>query len=180
MNLDAAIAFVHTRGNAVELGRLAAILEGKAPGAEALAELAARQQPDGGFAGWLPLSTVGATAYALQWCDDLRLHTGAIVDAACRFLLERRQPDGGWDEVDAVRAFDPPEWMAPGNPATRAWLTASAAHMLLRHNRAGDMRCRLRRIAGSPFRAGRALAHPPRRRRARAPACAQCRLQSTA
>lgn len=81
MNIERAVAFVQAHGSAVERGRLAAILDGTPPGAGVLSALAARQQPDGGFAGWLPISTIGATAYALQWCDDLRLRSGTIVDA---------------------------------------------------------------------------------------------------
>lgn len=54
------------------------------------------------------------------------------MDPACRFLLDRQQEDGGWDEVEAVRAFDPPEWMMPGRIETRVWLTAYCAHVLIR------------------------------------------------
>lgn len=139
MNIARAIAFVQAHGSAVDRGRLAAILDGTPPSAAVLAALAARQRPDGGFAGRLPISTIGATAYALQWCDDLRLRSGMLVDAACRFLVEHRRPDGGWDEVDAVRGLDPPEWMRPGRIETRVWLTADCGHMLLRHGRAAEM-----------------------------------------
>jgi len=54
------------------------------------------------------------------------------VDWACRFLLDRQQEDGGWDEVKAVQALNPPEWMTPGRIETRVWLTAYCAHVLIR------------------------------------------------
>jgi hypothetical protein len=128
-----AVAYVQARGNAVERARLGAILRDEPPPEAALGELAALQKPDGGFAYWVPqVSTVCDTAYVLEWFDDLRIHRGPLVDPACRFLLHRQQEDGGWDEVEGVRAFNPPEWMVPGRVETRVWLTAYCAHVLMR------------------------------------------------
>jgi len=133
MDLEKAIAYVQARGDAVERARLATILWGEQPTEAALQQLAALQQPDGGFAYWVPeVSNVCDTAYVLQWFDDLKVYRGPIVDAACRFLLDRQQKDCGWDEVEAVRAWNPPEWMSPGRIETRVWLTAFCAHVLIR------------------------------------------------
>ncbi len=79
----------------------------------------------------------------LERFDDLGVHRGSVVDPACRFLLDRQQADGGWDEVEGVRAFDPPEWMIPGRIETRVWLTAYCAHVLIRfgHAEAEGTRC---------------------------------------
>lgn len=68
----------------------------------------------------------------LQWFDDLKVYDGPIVDPAAQFLLAHQQEDGGWDEVEAIRAFNPPEWMTPGRIETRVWLTAYCAHVLIR------------------------------------------------
>jgi hypothetical protein len=133
MNIERAIACVQARGNAVERARLAAILWDEPPPEAVLRELAALQRPDGGFAYWVRgVSNVCDTAYVLEWFDDLQVHQGPIVDPACRFLLDRQQEDGSWDEVEAVRALNPPEWMMPGRIETRVWLTAYCAHMLIR------------------------------------------------
>jgi len=106
----------------------------EAPGEETLRQLAALQKPDGGFAlPKRPISTIMDTAHVLEWCDDLKLHGTPMAQAACRFLLERQQPDGGWDEVEAILAHNPPEWLTPGRIATRTWLSADAAYVLVRH-----------------------------------------------
>jgi len=132
-NKEKAVTYVQTRGNAVERARLATILWGKPPPEAALRELAALQKPDGGIAYWIQgTSNVCDTAFVLQWFDDLKVYRGPIVDWACRFLLDRQQEDGGWDEVKAVQALNPPEWMTPGRIETRVWLTAYCAHVLIR------------------------------------------------
>jgi len=131
--MEKAIAYVQAQGDAVERARLAAILWDESPPEAALQQLAALQKPDGGFSYWLPgVSNVCDTAFTLQWFDDLKVYRGPIVDPACRFLLDRQQEDGGWDEVEAIEALNPPEWMTPGRIATRVWLTAYCAHVLIR------------------------------------------------
>ncbi len=132
---DAARAaeYVRAHGTALERARLAAILGGRSADQQALDDLRARQGPDGGFAHWVPqVSNVCDTAYVLGWLHDLNLYRGSLADPACRFLLDRQLPDGGWDEVDAVKEFSPPEWMVPGRVETRVWLTAYCAHVLIR------------------------------------------------
>jgi hypothetical protein len=133
MDLQRAIAYVQERGDAIERARLTAILSDERPSEAALQALAALQQADGSFAYWVPQAgNVCDTAYVLQWFDDLRVYRGPIVDPACRFLLDCQLADCGWDEVDAVRAWTPPEWMTPGRIETRVWLTAFCAHVLIR------------------------------------------------
>jgi hypothetical protein len=134
MDTEKAIAYVEAQGNIVERARLAAILWDEPPSEAVLSELAASQNPDGGFAYWLQpgqVSTVCDTAFVLQWFDDLRMYEGPIVNPAVEFLLAYQQEDGGWDEVGAVGALNPPEWMIPGRIETRVWLTAYCAHVLL-------------------------------------------------
>jgi len=133
MDPDKAIAYVQARGNTVERARLAAILWDEPPSEAVLRELAAFQKPDGGFGYWVRgVGNICDTAYVLQWFDDLKVYRGPMVDPACRFLLDRQREDGGWDEVEAVRTLNPPEWMIPGRIETRVWLTAYCAHVLIR------------------------------------------------
>ncbi len=135
MDVEQAIACVQAHGSAVEQARMAAILWDKPPSEEVLNELAAQQNPDGGLTFWFQparISTICDTAFTLQWFDDLKVYRGPIVDPACRFLLDRQQEDGGWDEVEAIRPLNPPQWMTPGRIETRVWLTAYCAHVLLR------------------------------------------------
>lgn len=133
MDTEKAIAYVRARGNVIEQARLEAILWGRPPPEAVLQELATLQRRDGGFAYWVAqVANVCDTVYVLEWFDDLGVHRGPAPDRACRFLLERQQSDGGWDEVEAVARFDPPEWMVPGRTETRVWLTAYCAHVLIR------------------------------------------------
>jgi hypothetical protein len=132
-DLRKAISYVQSQGNAIEQARLAAVLWDEPARETALREVATLQKPDGGFAYWVPeVSNLCDTTFVLFWLDDLKSYSGPMVDPACRFLLERQRPDGGWDEVDAVRSANPPEWMTPGRIETRVWLTAYCAHALIR------------------------------------------------
>lgn len=133
MDLSKATAYVQSNGNAVEQARLSAILWGTTPPKTVLEEIAGLQGADGGFAYWCrQVSNVCDTAYVLQWLDDLQMQSDPVVDSACRFLIDRQREDGGWDEVEAVRGLQVPEWMMPGRLETRVWLTAFCAHVLIR------------------------------------------------
>jgi hypothetical protein len=142
MDGESAIEYVLVYGNAVDRARLAAILWDEQPSERVLEELAAFQNPDGGFAYRLQpgqVSSVGNTAFALRLYDDLKVRRGSTVERACRFLLDHQQEDAGWDEVDAVRTLNPSEWRTPGRIETRVWLTGYCAHMLLRFGYAEAM-----------------------------------------
>ncbi|MFX0025819.1 MAG: prenyltransferase/squalene oxidase repeat-containing protein [Candidatus Hermodarchaeota archaeon] len=133
MDIEKAIKFVRSKGNEIEKARLDAILWDKPIQEDILKQLAAFQKSDGGFCYWIKeVSNICDTIYVLFWFDDLKLYSGPIVEPACRFLLNRQQKDGGWDEVDKVQKFNPPEWLIPGRIETRVWLTAYCAHVLIR------------------------------------------------
>ena len=133
VELARAIAYVRDHGNAIERARLAAILRDEPPTEEALRALVALQRPDGGFTYWMPqVSNLCDTAYVLQWFGDLEVHKGPVMERACRFILDRQQKDGGWDEVETLLEHNPPEWMTPGRIGTRVWLTGFCAHVLIR------------------------------------------------
>lgn len=137
MDPNAGIRFVRSHGNPIELARMATIVWGRVPGQAAVDGLVRMQDADGGFRYWAPgVGNICDTAYILQWLDDLGMHGHPISEAACQFLLKRQQEDGGWDEVAAVKELCAPEWMTPGKIATRVWLTAFCAHVLVRFGRA--------------------------------------------
>jgi hypothetical protein len=130
---EKAIQYVQIWGTAIDRARLATVLWREPPPEVALQELAALQNPDGGFAYWVPqVSNLCDTATVLFWFDDLETYRGPIVDPACRFLLDRQRKDSGWDEVEALGSVSTPQWMAPGRIETRVWLTAYCAHVLIR------------------------------------------------
>jgi hypothetical protein len=132
MDVEKALAYVRTRGDAVQQARLASILWNEPPTVRVLEDLATLQQPDGSFAYWVPqVGNICDTPYVLQWFHDLSVYREPAVDRACRFLLHHQQPDGGWDELEAVRLRNPPEWMTSGRIETRVWLTAFCAHVLI-------------------------------------------------
>lgn len=162
MDADNATAYVKARGNAVERARMTAILWNEPPSQAALQELEALQKPDGGFSHWLPdVSSICDTAFVLQWLDDLKMYRGPMADPACRFLLDHQQQDGGWDEVEAVRALNPPEWMMPGRIETRVWLTAYCSHVLLRfgYAEAAGTRCPTDFLLAHRDETGRLIGH---------------------
>lgn len=145
MDLRKAVSHVRHHGTLIEKARLGRIIEGIEPSGPVRAELAAMQNSDGGFSYWLPdrsLSTVCDTAYVLGWLDDLNLREGPIVDRAVQFIFAHQKADGGWDEVEALRELDVPEFLVPGEPTTRTWLTAYCAHWLMLFGYADAPICR--------------------------------------
>jgi hypothetical protein len=133
MRVEHAVTYTQEYGSAIQRARLAAILWDEPASEEALRALAALQRPDGGFAYWMPrVSNLCDTAYVLQWFDDLKVHKGPVVERACRFILDRQQKDGGWDEVETLLEYKPPSWMMPGRIETRVWLTGFCAYILIR------------------------------------------------
>ena len=135
VSIDKAIGYVQARGDAIEKARLATILYQETCPESVLEQLVKLQFADGGFSYWLPgrrISTVCDTIYMLTWFDDLSIRTGEMLDRAIDFIFRNQQPDGGWDEVEAIKQLNPPGWLTPGRLETRVWLTAYCAHWLMR------------------------------------------------
>jgi hypothetical protein len=132
INFDEAVSYVLQNGNIIEKARMNCILWDKSPSHDVLEELKSYQHPNGGFTYWVKeISNLCDTAYVLQWLEDLKIFRGPIAEPACKFILDRQLPDGGWDEVKEILAYNPPEWMIPGRIETRVWLTAFCAHVLI-------------------------------------------------
>ncbi|UCC20617.1 MAG: terpene cyclase/mutase family protein [Promethearchaeota archaeon] len=133
MNIQKSLKFIETQGNFIEKARLSIIIRDEKPTLDVIKKLNLMQNSDGGFSYWVKqVSNITDTCYILEWFDDLKVFKGEAVDRACKFLLDRQQEDGGWDEVPKVSNYNPPKWMLPGRIETRVWLTAYCAHVLIR------------------------------------------------
>ena len=131
INRAQAIDFVQANGNARELARLAYVVERKRPFSDIIAQFAASQRGDGGWAPfWAGVSSVDATCYQLTQLEQLGLDASATVVArALAFLRQRRQGNGAWEEETAVADQAPP-WAKPGDLAAMLYLTANAGFWL--------------------------------------------------
>jgi hypothetical protein len=132
-NLEQAIAYVRQQGGPLELARLHAALGEKAAIEEARQQVAALQNPDGGW----PYrqeegqpSSLAATHHALTWLAELGLRSDPVAQRGLDFLLATQQPDGSWHESEVIAHLQPPRWMSPENEMANAYLTADSAYHL--------------------------------------------------
>ncbi len=132
-NLEQAIAYVRQHGSALELARLHAALGERAEIEAACQQVAALQNPDGGW----PYrqqegepSSLAATHHALTWLAELGLRGDPIAQRGLDYLLATQQPDGSWRESEQILQLKPPAWMSPDNAAANAYLTADSAYHL--------------------------------------------------
>ena len=133
VNLARAIAYIREHGTPLELARLHAALGETAAVEEASQQVAALQNPDGGW----PYrqqegqpSSLAATHHALTWLAELGLRSSSTAQRGLDFLLATQQPDGSWRESEQIAALNPPQWMSPGSSLANAYLTADSAYHL--------------------------------------------------
>jgi hypothetical protein len=131
VDLDAAIGFVVARGDRVERARLSWLRAGVLPQPDVLTEAETGQSRHGGWpATWNGhVASVDATCFRLGELDDLGALGGEVARLALDWLAGRQQPDGCWEEDEAL-AQDAPAWARPGDPEARLYLTAYAAYWL--------------------------------------------------
>jgi hypothetical protein len=128
--MDAAIGFVVAKGDPVERARLSWLRAGAPPDAEVLAKAELGQAAEGGWpAVWGQPPSVDATCFHLAELDDLGALGRPAARRALDWLASRQQPDGSWEEDEAL-APEAPAWARPGDPEARLLLTASAAFWL--------------------------------------------------
>src|SRR5690348_4473213 len=133
VNLARALAYIREHGTPLELARLHAALGETAAVEEASQQVAALQNPDGGW----PYrqqegqpSSLAATHHALTWLAELGLRESNIAQRGLDFLLAAQQPDGSWRESEQIATLNPPQWMSPESMLARAYLTADSAYHL--------------------------------------------------
>ena len=132
-DLERAVAYIREHGAPLELARLHAALGERATVEEARQQVAALQNPDGGW----PYrqqegrpSSLAATHHALTWLAELGLRSDATFQRGLNFLLASQQPDGSWRESEQIAALHPPGWMTPVNAMANVYLTADSAYHL--------------------------------------------------
>jgi hypothetical protein len=135
------IAYIDQNGSEMERARLRGILGRARSEATVIRTLEARQNDDGGFPfGLVParLSTLEATAGALEWMADLGLLGSPAAERAITYLLSVQRPDGAWDEPVGLLRYNPPPRLVPGDPRVRTVSTALVAYWLARAGRRDD------------------------------------------
>lgn len=126
-DLQTAVDYVQQHGTPVERARLNYIWRGEQPPDDVRESIERSQRGDGGWAAvWSPeYSSLDATCYQLAQLDQMGVDRRALVIIdAVRFLAERQQLDGSWEE-DPAEADNAPIWAKPGNVAAGLYVTAN-------------------------------------------------------
>ena len=134
LNIRQAQTFIELHGTATERARMEA-LRGSGTDTVMPPELAALQNPDGGFPYGFQAgepSTLHHTCQVVDWLEDLGQTTSQSAIAAYAFLRSRQTLGGIWREDPALRRDDLPLWMDPDSTAADIYLTALCAATLLR------------------------------------------------
>lgn len=130
-DVDAAIGFVVARGDQVDRARLSWLRSGIAPAPDVLGLAESGQLPGGGWPAFSggDIPSIDATCFRLCELDDLGALDREPAQRALAWLASRQQPDGMWEE-DPALARDAPDWLQPGNPEARLYLTANTGYWL--------------------------------------------------
>lgn len=126
--LAAAWEYVLAHGDALDRARFAALAGRPVEGAPVLPRVP--QNPDGGWpAYWSEgASSLDGTCYQLFLLHGIpAAELGADLEAALEFVVRAQAADGTWSEGPSTQT---PDWLLPGSPGARAYLTANCAAML--------------------------------------------------
>lgn len=125
--------YVQAHGDVLDRARFAALADSPVQGAP----IAPRtpQNPDGGWpSSWSDgLSTLDGTCAQLFQLQGLPASVlAADIPAALGFVARAQAADGNWSEGPSPSSphFEIPQWLLPGSPGARAYLTANCAATL--------------------------------------------------
>jgi len=127
-SLAAAWQYVQTHGDVLDRARFAALAGQPVEGAPVLPRVS--QNPDGGWpAYWSDgFSTLDGTCFQLFLLSGIPAPAlAADVAAALEFVARAQGADGTWAEGPSTQT---PDWLLPGSPGARAYLTANCATIL--------------------------------------------------
>lgn len=135
MDIQKAISFVEKNGTAVEKYRLR-FLTGKEKNDKIpLQYLRNLQNKDGGFpydSDKDKLSCVNDTSNYLGLMTELGLGNSNVCKKTIEHLFRIQGKDGSWSENEAIKQYNPPFWLVPGDLKTTMWLTASITNYLIK------------------------------------------------
>jgi hypothetical protein len=140
MDIQAAMDFVARHGDPIEQARLHYLMTEAPASSQAADALLSGQRSDGGWEpGWAAYySSLDATCFRLTQARQLGLGGDEPhIAQALRFLTERQNSEGSWEEDAAMAELAPP-WAAPGELDARLYLTANCAYWLGLFNRRGE------------------------------------------
>jgi len=134
MDIQKAIRFVEDNGTEQEKYRLSYLLGKKRDDEVPLRYFRGIQNKDGGF----PYENEKGKAGCILRTDanlSLMIELGLAESDVCRktteYLMRVQDSDGGWDENDEIKQYNPPFWDLPGDPKTKMWLTADVCNHLI-------------------------------------------------
>ena len=140
-SLAEAWEYVQAHGDVLDRARFAALAGRPVEGAPVAP--GAPQNPDGGWPSFWSdgLSTLDGTCYQLFLLQGLPAASlAADIPAAVEFLTRAQGADGTWSEGPSpgTPRFEIPQWLLPGSPGARAYLTANCAATLADYQAAPD------------------------------------------
>lgn len=135
-SLAAAWEYVLAHGDVLDRARFAALAGRPVEGAPVPPRVS--QNPDGGWpAFWSDgVSSLDGTCYQLFLLHGIPGEAvGADLPAALEFVMRAQNTDGTWSEGPSTQT---PDWLLPGSPAARAYLTANCGAVLADYGVAPD------------------------------------------
>jgi hypothetical protein len=140
-SLAAAWEYVQEHGDVLDRARFAALAGRPVEGVRVAPRI--RQNPDGGWPSYWSdgVSTLDGTCAQLFQLQSLPAAClAADLPAALGFLTRAQAADGAWSEGPSPNSprFEIPQWLLPGSPSARAYLTANCAATLADYQSAPD------------------------------------------
>ena len=135
MDVQKAISSVEKNGTALEKYRLRFLISEEKDDENPLQYLMNLQNEDGGFpydSKKGKLSCVNDTSNYLGLMVELGLGSSNVCKKTIEYLFRIQGKDGSWSENEAIKQYNPPFWLIPGDLKTTMWLTANITNYLIR------------------------------------------------